>query len=195
MSESQVFERFPVVVATVVAVVATLALTAIMLIDPRSWYLVSLTATIGWLAWALWVWPRVRLDDEGIVVRNTFSTTTVPFSDVESVRAGLTLQVRTKSGIRVSAFGVHGKTGMGREAIRTADAYTVGITPVRRVDDLRPSAARTQVSQVADIVTRRLETLEHAGSARTRRRPNLAIIVITLALLAADATAFTMTSL
>jgi hypothetical protein len=189
MSESQVYERYPLIRATIIVVVATLVLSALMLIDPRSWYLVSLTATLGWFAWVLWVWPRVTVGSDDLVIRNAFTTATVPFADVASVRSGFTLHILTKSSGRVTAFGVHGRTGMGREAVRTAQAYSVGVTPVRRVDDLRPTIERTQASQVADIIARRLESARNAGSARTRRRPNVGVIAVTVVLLAADAAA------
>lgn len=189
-SASTVHERFPFLPATVLTVVAALLLTAVMLIDSRSWYLVPIAVTFAWLPWLMWVWPRVVTARTGIVIRNAFTTSELPYDAISYTRAGFTLQVYTKSGARVSAFGVHGRTGMGREAIRTVQAHGSGIVPVRRVEDLRPDLSRTQAEQVAQIIDRQLEhrtDTDHRGDrAIVLRRPSWPRIAVTIALIALD---------
>lgn len=170
----QVHERTRFSVATIgIAVVATGAL-AITLSDTRSWFLAPLVCTMAWLVWALWVWPRVVTRSGDFIIRNTLVTHVIPYRDVDEVRSGLMLRVKTKSGQAISAYGVHGQTGMGWEAIRTANAHAQGVVQVRRVDDLRPTAARTQASQTAQIIASR----PMDGSGTATRRVNVAIVAV-----------------
>ncbi|WP_106813742.1 hypothetical protein [Microbacterium timonense] len=187
-AHGEVHERFRFVRATVVVASVAVALGVVAMLDPRSWYVLPLVATLAWLVWASWVWPRVVVGPDDVIVRNTFSTATIPYSDLDGVTSGLVLQFRTKSGARVRAFGVHAQTGLGRDAIRRSEAYTSGVVQVRRFDDLRPTASPTQASHVAENVQRRVATADPQPThRRTRRRPNLAILVVTVVLLVVDA--------
>jgi integrase len=84
---------------------------------------------------------------------------------------------------------VHAQTGLGRDAIRRSEAYTSGVVQVRRFDDLRPTASRTQASHVAENVQRRVATADPQPTHRTRRRLNVAIVAVTVVLLVIDAVA------
>lgn len=168
----------------------TVGLSAIAAGDVRTWFLVPVVVTLAWFVWALVVWPRVITGPEVLVIRNTLTTSTIPYADIDTVSAGLALRVTTEDGRRIIATGVYGRAGMGWDALRTAHAHAQSVVPVRRVDDLRPADARTQASQVGQIILSRIDDAPPA-TVRTRRTVNWGIVIVSVLLCLSCLTAAT----
>ena len=177
--------------AVVGLAIGAAALLAITVADARSWFLVPLVLTVTWSVWVVLVWPRVVTREDEVVIRNTLATLIVPYSDIDTVSAGLALKVRTRSGQQATAAGVYGRAGMGWEAMRTAQAHANSVVPVRRVDELRLTAVRTQASQVAQIILRRAALAEGPPS-RAQRSWNWGVIAVSAVLLMSTVAALVM---
>lgn len=185
----QVHRRFSMRVATIWAVIIVGVALVIVLVDQRSWFLAPLILAVGWLFWVTVVWPSVTLRRDEAIVQNLLFRWAIPYGQIESVRSGLALRIRLRDGRTVTALGVPGQTGMGWDAIRTADAHASSIVPVRRVDDLRPVAGQTMATGVAQTLVRRSEQASHADAEPVVRSVNASIIALTVLVILAAALA------
>jgi len=185
VGDVEVYERLRFVPLTVGAAAAGVVLAALPVFDPR--YL-AFSAGLGlvlWLLWAFAVWPRVTVETDAVLVRNTFTTTRFAFSALDGVASGFTLDFLLRGGRRVRAWAVPGQQNLAMEAMRSADAHASGFQPVRRVSELTVGTATTPASQVAASIARRLAA---AGAAQVGvtdppadavRRVNVIMIAVT----------------
>lgn len=164
--------------AGTIAAVSSAALAVVVLgVDPRSWFLIPLVVTAVWFAWVGIVFPRVEISPGEAHVRNSFVSWTVPFDDVFYASSGIVLRIRMKSGPHITVFGASGQSGLGMDAIRSANTYAHTIVPVRRVGDLAPQLTKTQAAYVAKLLNDRATETPAAERAATRTA-NVSIIAI-----------------
>ncbi|WP_109211459.1 MULTISPECIES: PH domain-containing protein [Microbacterium] len=191
VGDVEVYERLRFVPLTVGAAASGAVLAILPALDVRYLKFSAGLGLVLWLLWAVGVWPRVAVDTEGVLVRNTFTTSRFSFAALDGVSSGLALDFMLKGGRRVRAWAVPGHQNLGMEAIRSADAHAAGFNPVRRVSELTVGSATTPAGQVATSIARRLAVAEAQTGAAVMEadpgmlhRPNVAMIVVTGLLLA-----------
>ncbi len=188
--------RYPTARATtIVGVSATaVALVAALFVPSRdAATFLPLVAAGAWIAWVMWGYPFLRLDERGITVRNSFSTVEIPLTAVVEITAGSKLTIRTadhRTYIPVAAPG-SGVSFFWR-AQRAKDAYGDSIVPIKGVDALRLDAfrERTPATVIADTISRRIDQLgPRAAGPRSVPPPhiNVEIIVGTMVVLGVSA--------
>ncbi|MFB9731129.1 hypothetical protein [Ornithinimicrobium kibberense] len=109
---------------------------------------VALVVGLGALGWVLFLRPSVRLHEDGVVLGNLVTDTTVPFAAVEEVTHQWALELVDRQGRRHSAWAVPVK----RERVRRQAVDDFAETTVRRRGD-----AGTTAQGVADEVQRALQ--------------------------------------
>ena len=112
----------------------------------------------AWLAALAWSFPKLRLNDGAIIVRNPFSTTTIPFAAVTHVTGGNRLEIESRGGVKVVAAAVPGGGNFTMAATRKVNTYGAFLDPVTSVDNLRIDAGEpdTPSTRIADIIRRRV---------------------------------------
>ena len=108
----------------------------------------ALVVGLGALGWVLFLRPSVRLHEDGVVLGNLVTDTTVPFAAVEEVTHQWALELVDRQGRRHSAWAVPVK----RERVRRQAVDDFAETTVRRRGD-----AGTTAQGVADEVQRALQ--------------------------------------
>jgi len=147
-----------------------------------------LVCAFAWFATLAWPFPMLRLDEDGITVRNSFSTTTIPYASVADVTGGSRLEIEGRGGLKVVAAAVPGGGNFTMQAMRKRNAYGEFFNPVTSVDDLRIDAGEpdTAATRIANIIRRHVNL---TGSHRQTiavpvRKLNLATIAVTAAIVA-----------
>ena len=108
----------------------------------------ALVVGLGALGWVLFLRPSVRLHEDGVVLGNLVTDTTVPFAAVEEVTHQWALELVDREGRRHSAWAVPVK----RERVRRQNVDDFAETTARRRGD-----AGTTAQGVADEVQRALQ--------------------------------------
>ena len=141
---------------------------------------------VAWLAYLLYVHPRVTVTDGFVEVRNLVRTHRVPWGDVDEVDSRYALTITTRSGARIRAWAAPAPGA--RQALSTRREEVAGVPG--EGDSRRPSDSESSLSGgAAALVRRTLETYRRQGGADleggTAMTWNIPALVVTVALVAA----------
>jgi hypothetical protein len=149
-----------------------------------------LVCAFAWFAALAWPFPMLRLDEDGITVRNPFSTTTIPYASVADVTGGSRLEIEGRGGLKVVAAAVPG-SNFTMQAMRKQDTYGEFFNPATSVDDLRIDAGEpdTAATRIANIIRRQVNLvgIHRQTTAAPVRTLNVATIAVTAAIVAVGA--------
>ena len=140
------------------------------------------------LAWALFWQPQLRIETQGLIVRNVFRTIELPWPAIERVDTKYALTLYTSIGV----FSVWAAPAPGRHASSSATLGSVGFLPRRMLGvggSIRPGDLPSSESGAAAyIIRQRYDELLEAGliagvePGTARIRLHLPIIVSTAVL-------------
>jgi hypothetical protein len=141
---------------------------------------------VAWLAWILYIRPRVQISEGFIEVGNVFRTHRVPWGDVADVDSRYALTVHTTGGRSIRAWAAPAPSA--RQAM-TTNREEVARTPGEG-DMRRPSDAEGTASGDATALVRRtLEQYRRSGGSTTPDGTvstlNTPVIAVTAVLIAA----------
>ena len=142
---------------------------------------------IVWLTWVGFWRPRVVIGPTSVDVHNPFTDFRIPWGDIESLDTRFGLRLATPHG-RISAWGAPAPGA--RRMVPLSRHATTDVSMVLAVDGrIRPSdITATDSGEAAAIIMRVLdrETLP-TSDAPFSRRANIAVIAVTIVLIAAAA--------
>ncbi len=143
----------------------------------------GLVTAASWLAWAIWGWPRVDIDDTAITVRNALMTWRVPLHEISDIESGRKFTLSLSDDSIVTAAAISGD-GIAVEAWRRTDAATQGGHFVRNADDARISTgAQSVASSWAKQLRERVRDAPDSARGPIIRRVNWGIIAATVAVI------------
>ncbi len=126
---------------SIIAPIGVAAMFALALFAPEdwaAWRMFGLVSVVLWLAWAIWSWPRIDVDETTVTVRNALATWRIPLHEIRDVEGGRKFTLTLTGGKKVTAAAISGD-GIAVEAWRRTDAATQGGHFVRSADDARIS--------------------------------------------------------
>lgn len=186
MSELLVYRNRWSRLAAILLLSVCIAAVAASLWDTRILPFAFLSCALAWFAALAWVLPFVRLDEDGVVVRNAFSTVTIPYDAVTGVTGGSRLEIEARGGLKVVADAVPGRGNFTINAVRKRDTYGAFFIPVTSVNDLRIDVGEgdTPADRVAQTLRRRVATAKSASGSAAARRVNVSAIAGSIAIIA-----------
>lgn len=184
------------IVLTIGSPVLVVALFAFALIAPPdwpAWRMFGLVTAALWLAWAIWGWPRVDVDDTAVTVRNAVMTWRIPLREIADIEGGRKFTLSLSDGAVVTAAAISAD-GMAVEAWRRTDAATQGGHFVRNADDARISTgAQSVASSWAKQLRERVRDAPASARGPIVRHVNWGVItasIVAIALFVASITVF-----
>lgn len=173
-------------ILTIALPLANAAVFTVAVIAPpewSAWRIFGLVMAASWLAWAIWGWPRIDVNDTTLTVRNALMTWRVPLHEISDIESGRKFTLSLTDDSVVTAAAISGD-GIAVEAWRRTDAATQGGHFVRNADDARISTgAQSVASNWAKQLRERVRDAPDSARGPIVRRANWGFITASVAVI------------